>query len=78
VGVCKNKEKYYFTFKMKNDSTHATSRQGAKENKETGVITKRAVNNLDKIETSSSAAAMMLLEAPLGQKKGTPTPGTSQ
>jgi hypothetical protein len=63
---------------MKNDSTHATSRQGAKENKETGVITKRAANNLEKIETSSSAAAMMLLEAPLGQKKGTPTPGTSQ
>ena len=63
---------------MKNDSTNAASRQGAKENKETGIINKRAVNNLDKIETSSSAAAMMLLEAPLGQKKGTPTPGTSQ
>ena len=51
---------------MKNDATHATSRQGLKENKETGVITKRGANNLDKIETSSSAAAMMLLELPLG------------
>ena len=63
---------------MKNDSNHATSRQEVKKIKETGVITKRGVSNIDKIETSSSAAAMKLLEVPLGQKKGTPTLGTSQ
>jgi len=40
-----------------------------------GIITKRGNANMDKIETSSSAAAMMQqLELPLGSKKGTPTP----
>jgi hypothetical protein len=48
-----------------------TSRQEENEKKESGILQKRG-KNLDKIETSASAAAMMMLEPGQGSKKGTP------
>ena len=63
-----------------NNTVSQTSRQMAQDKKDSGgggggsIITKRGNTNLDKIETSSSAAAMLQLEVPLGSKKGTPTP----